>query len=120
MERLILKIKQGEQLSIEAKITEGGRPLDLSNAIIEVEVKEAPYVDVEPLFKKTITTTSDQAVDGQITDPLNGVFQIRLNEPDTSFPVGNYSLVMFYNDGVNKDIISSRCCNSGEYIICEQ
>lgn len=119
-EKLIIPVKQGEELSIEAKITEDGNPLDLSNATIIVEVKEAPYKELEPLFTKTITTSSDQTIDGQITDPLNGVFQIRFNEQDTSYPVNTYALVIFYDDGINKDIISSKCCNSGEYRICKQ
>lgn len=119
-EKLIINVKQGEQISIEMKITSDGEPVDLSNAIIEVQVKEAPYVELEPMFTKTITVNSDASTQGQITDPLNGVFNVRFNEDDTSYPVNTYALVVFFDDGINKDIISSKSCNNGEYRVCTQ
>lgn len=120
MAKLVIPVKQGEALSLDANITVDGEPLDLSNAEIVVEVKEGPYIQLEPMFRKVITTSSDPMVDGQIIDPLNGRFQIRLNVEDTSYPPNTYSLVVFLNTGGQEDIISADYCNNGEYRVCTQ
>ena len=118
--KLIINVKQGEALSIDMVIKSDGEPVDLTSATIKVEVKKAPYVDYEPMFTKIITVNSDQATDGQIVDPLNGRFQVRLNEEDTSYPPNSYYLVVFFGYGSNNDIISSDYCNNGEYRVCTQ
>ena len=118
--KLIVNVKQGEALSIDMVIKSDGEPVDLTNSTIKVEVKKAPYVDFEPMFTKTITVDSDQLIDGQIVDPLNGRFQVRFNVEDTSYPPNSYYLVVFFDHGPNNDIISSDYCNNGEYRICTQ
>lgn len=118
--KLIVNVKQGEALSIDMVIKSDGEPVDLTNATIKVEVKKAPYVDFEPMFTKTITVDSDQLIDGQIVDPLNGRFQVRFNAEDTSYPPNSYYLVVFFNYGPNSDIISADYCNNGEYRVCAQ
>lgn len=118
--KLVVKVKQGESLPIDMVIKSDGEPIDLTTATIKVEVKKAPYVNIEPMFTKIITITSDQATTGAIVDPLSGRFQIRFTEEDTSYPANTYYLVMFLEYGGANDIISSDCCNNGEYIICGQ
>lgn len=120
MAKLVISVKQGEVLSLDANITVDGQPLDLSLAEIVVEVKEGPYIQLEPMFRKVITVTSDPATDGQIIDPLNGRFQIRLNAEDTSYPPNTYSLVVFLKTAGQEDIISADFCNNGEYRVCTQ
>lgn len=119
-DKLIIKIKQGEALSYNMSIKADGSPLDLSNRTIVVEAKTAPFENVEPMFRKEITTTSDLNTVGQITDPLGGQFQVMFTKEDTSYPVDEYCLVLALSDGITYDIISSKCCGSGQYIICAQ
>lgn len=119
-DKVVLRLKQGEALAIGMNILSGGLPFDLSDCTLTVQVKPSPYVQIEPLFEKEITLTSDLNTVGQITDPTNGKFQIMFTEEDTSLPVNEYAFIMFLNNGVSKDIISSKCCGSGKYIICNQ
>lgn len=89
-----------------------------------------------------IECPSDINVAGQITSPSTGEFQIHLNEKDTSFNTGDYYLIISLEQYTNKvnsdgeymydddnnpimevsycDIISSECCNSAIYKVCEQ
>lgn len=115
-----MNVKQGESLSVDMVIKSDGQPVDLNGATIRVQVKKDPYIELDPMFEKVITTTSDQAVDGQIVDPLNGRFQVRFNAEDTSYPPEEYSLIVFFDYGPNNAIISSGCCNNGVYRVCTQ
>lgn len=119
-DKVILKIKQGEALPVVMTIKSGGNPFDLSDCSLTVQVKDAPYIDIPALFTKEITTTSDLNTVGQITDPTSGKFQIMFTQEDTSYPVNEYALIITLNNGISKDIISSKCCGSGQYIICPQ
>lgn len=119
-DKIIIRLKQGEALPIKMNILSGGLPFDLSDCSLTVQVKSAPYVNIEPIFEKEITVDSDADTVGQITAPTNGEFQIMFTQEDTDLPVNEYAFIMFLNNGVSKDIISSKCCGSGKYIICEQ
>ena len=118
--RVILKLKQGEALPISMKIKQDGEALDLTGYTIRLQVKDAPYVNVEPIFEKVITEESDINTVGQITSAGSGQFQVMFTEEDTSYPTAEYSLVIFLDNGTTKDIISSNCCCGGQYIICPQ
>lgn len=123
---LKLKVKQGEDKSVGFTIKQNGTAMDLTNYTVHFQVKKTPIVTSQPIVDKYITTDSDENDIGQITDPTNGVFQVHLNEDDTSYNTGDYYLIISleqYNeeDEVSYcDIISSECCNSAKYIICEQ
>lgn len=121
MGRIKICVKQGENIAIGFKIKQDGLPLDLSTFDnVTVIVKRAPYVNVEPMFEKVITTTSDSATVGQITSPITGELQVRFTEEDTSYYVGEYSFIMILNGNGSRDIISSDCNNEGIYVINNQ
>lgn len=155
---LKLKVKQGEEKSVGFTIKQNGEAMDLTNYTVHFQVKRTPIVTSNPIVNKYITTSSfspiynidgvkvsipsDINIDGQITNVSDGQFQIHLNEEDTSYPTGDYYLIISlekYEDKKDKngntlidddghiiktvsycDIISSECCNSAKYIICEQ
>lgn len=120
-EVLTLCVKQGENISISVSLTSGGIPFDLTNYDnITVEVKKAPYEKFEPIISKVITADSDMNTLGQITNPSQGIFQIRFTEEDTSYPATDYYLIIYLNGNGNSDIISSDCCNSAIFRICPQ
>ena len=120
MSELILPVKQGEELNVHFYVKEDGEIFDLSNYSIHVQVKAAPLVTAKPMIDKIITDTSDYNDVGQITDPQDGSFFIHLKKSDTSFPTGDYSLVIALVADDFYDIISSKCCNKAIYRICEQ
>lgn len=153
-----IKIKQGEDKSIGFTIKQNNLPMDLTNYTVHFQAKKTPVVTSKPIVDKYITTSvfepiyninglkvqipSDINKAGQITNPTDGEFQVHLNEDDTSYPTGDYYLIISleqYEDKLDKDgnviydddnhaiktisycdIISSECCNSAKYIICEQ
>lgn len=120
MTQLILKVKQGEELSKDFSLKESGVAKDLTGAIIVVEVKKAPYINQTPLFSKTITETSNEETVGRITEPLQGKFTLRLLEADTSYAPNDYYLVIKLDFNNQKDIISSDSCDNAIYRICTQ
>lgn len=153
-----LKVKQGEEKSVGFTIKQNGEAMDLTDYTIHFQVKRTPVVTSKPIVNKYITTTnftqiynidglkvqipSDINKAGQITNPTSGQIQVHLGEKDTSYPTGEYYLIISleqYEDKLDKngnvmydddnhviktvsycDIISSECCNSAKYIICEQ
>lgn len=156
---LKLKVKQGEEKSVGFTIKQNGVAMPLAAYIIHFQVKRTPIVNNKPIVNKYITTSdfseeiynidgikvsipSDINIDGQITSASSGQFQVHLNEIDTSYPTGDYYLIISleqYEDKLDEDgnvmydddnhiiktisycdIISSECCNSAKYIICEQ
>lgn len=120
MGELRLPVKQGEEINVSFTIKTDGTPMDLSLYNIRFQVKKAPLEKVEPIIDKLINTTSDINTIGNITDPTNGVFVVHLNKEDTSFPTGEYSLIIALEQEGLVDIISSKCCNKAIYKICEQ
>ena len=155
---LKLKVKQGEEKSVGFTIKQNGEAKDLTDYTIHFQAKRTPVVTSKPIVDKYITASdiepiyninglkvqipSDINKAGQITNPAAGEFQVHLNEEDTSYPTGDYYLIISleqYEDKKDKegntlidedghviktvsycDIISSECCNSAKYIICEQ
>lgn len=120
MGNLILAVKQGEELNVGFTINEDGNPMDLSDYTIRFQVKKIPLVTAQPIIDKHITTDSDMNTVGNINAPQSGQFTVHLLEEDTSFPTGEYSLVISIEQEGFIDIISSKCCNQAIYKICEQ
>ena len=113
-------VKQGEVLDIPFTLKENGIPMDLTEYNIRFQVKKVPLADKPSIIDKTITSLSDENKVGIINNPTNGEFKIHLLEEDTSYPVGEYSLIISLEGENYIDIISSDCCNKAIYKICEQ
>lgn len=120
MGELKLPIKQGEEINVAFTIKQEGEPLDLSDYTVHFQVKKAPLVNMPAIVDKRITTVSDDNTIGRINIPQQGQFFVHLLPEDTSFPVGEYSLVIALEQDDLIDIISSKCCNKAIYKICEQ
>ena len=119
--KLIICVKQDENISKQITIKSGGQPLDLSTYDnVTIEVKKAPYEQFEPIIQKVITTTSNDATTGRITNAAGGVLQVRFTQADTSFPPNDYYLIIYLNGNGSSDIISSQCCDSAIYRVCTQ
>lgn len=120
MSELIMPVKQGEELNVGFTIKQDGEPMDLSSYTVRFQVKRVPLVTAPAIVDKLITVASDINDVGQITYPLQGEIVIHLNKIDTSFPPGDYSLIISLEAEGFVDIISSKCCNKAIYKICEQ
>lgn len=120
MAELKLPVKQGEELNIGFTIKQGGNVMDLSSYNIRFQVKRAPIVNAEPMIDKLINVTTDINTVGVIDNPQQGSFVVHLSEADTSYPIGEYSLIIALEQPGLIDIISSKCCNKAIYKICEQ
>lgn len=120
MAELILKIKQGEELNIGFTIKAGDSQMDLTGYNIRFQVKEVPLEKSRPLINKLITTVSDMNEEGMITYPDQGQVVVHLKKEDTSFPTGDYSLIVALEGENYYDIISSKCQGKAIYRICEQ
>lgn len=120
MAELILPIKQGEELNVGFTIKQDGNIMDLTDYMVRVQVKKVPLVTYPAMIDKEITTDSDINEVGQINFPQQGQFVVHLKEVDTSFPTGDYSLIISLEQPGYIDIISSKCCNKAIYRICEQ
>ena len=120
MSELKLPVKQGEEINVGFTIKEGGNPMDLSDYTIHFQVKKVPLVNAPALVDKLITTVSDMNTIGMINYPQQGQFVVHLQEKDTSFPPGEYALIISLEQEGLIDIISSKCCNKAIYKICEQ
>lgn len=119
-EYLKVCVKQGEEKNISFKITTNNSPLYLGDYSIKFQVKATPLEKAIPLVDKLITTTSDMNTIGQINQPELGVVTVHLTKEDTSFPTGEYSLIIALVSDNYEDIISSECCSKAVYNICEQ
>lgn len=115
-----LCVKQGEELNKSFTIKQGGEPLSLYNFKLRVQVKEIPVEKAKSIIDKEITTTSDINNEGVIDAPESGHFILHLNKEDTSFPIGEYFLIISLEDYKYNNIISSNCCGTSQFIICEQ
>lgn len=120
MDRVYLKVKQGEELSIGFTIKQGGQPFNLSAYNVLVQVKNNPTVKSKALINKVITTVSDDADVGIIDAPGAGKFTLHLNKEDTSHPIGEYYLIIAIQNENEENIISSTNCTTAVYEICEQ
>ena len=120
MSELKLPVKQGEEINVGFTIKTDGNPMDLSNYAIRFQVKKVPLVTAPAIIDKLITTTSDMNTVGMINHPSQGQFVVHLGVNDTSFPTGEYSLIISLEQEGLIDIISSKYCNKAIYKICEQ
>lgn len=120
MSELILPIKQGEELNVGFTIKQDGNVMDLTDYIVRVQVKKVPLVTYPAMIDKEITTNSNINEVGQINFPQQGQFVIHLKKEDTSYPPGDYNLIISLEQPGYTDIISSKCCNKAIYRICEQ
>lgn len=120
MSELKVPVKQGEELNVGFTINEDGNPMDLSSYTVRFQVKKAPLVNAPAIIDKEITSVSDINEVGQITYPLQGQLVVHLKKEDTSFPPGEYALIIALEAPNYIDIISSKCCNKAIYKICEQ
>ena len=94
--------------------------MDVSNYTIKLQVKRAPLEKAEPIVLKEVTTVSDINTIGQINQPQQGIVTFHFLKEDTSFPIGEYPLVIsLVAPGVD-DIISRQCCNKAIYNIWQQ
>ena len=113
-------VKQGEELDIPFTLKENSIPMDLTEYNIRFQVKKVPLADKPSMIDKTINSSSNENEVGIINNPTGGEFKIHLLEEDTSYPVGEYSLIISLEGENYIDIISSDCCNKAIYKICEQ
>lgn len=120
MDRVVLKVKQGEELNIGFTIKQGGRPFNLSGYNVLVQVKNNPTVKSKAIVDKVITNVSDDNIVGIITMPNQGQFTLHLTKEDTSFPIGEYYLVIAIQNDNEENIISSTNCTTAVYEICAQ
>lgn len=132
---LKLKVKQGEEINIGFTIKGAvlnnetneyeQQPIDLTDYNIRFQVKKTPLLKTEPFIDKLIELPKDPIgiepyTVGEIYDAENGKFYVHLTKKDTSFNTGEYYLTISMLSLHNDDIISSGCCNSSSFIICEQ
>ena len=120
MDRVDLKVKQGEELNIGFTIKQGGNPFNLSGYNVLVQVKNNPTVKSKAIVDKVITSVSDDNEVGVITMPNQGQFTLHLTKEDTSFPIGEYYLVIAIQNDSEENIISSTNCTTAVYEICAQ
>ena len=120
MAELRLPVKQGEELNVGFTIRQNNEPMDLTDYNIRFQVKKAPLVSAQPIVDKLITISSDDNTIGRINYPQQGQFFVHLTIEDTSFPTGEYSLIIALEQPGLVDIISSKFCNKAVYKICEQ
>lgn len=120
MAELKLPVKQGEEINVGFTINQGGSPMNLSDYTVRFEVKRSPLVTAQPIISKDITTVSDGNIVGMIDAPLNGKFFVHLLPEDTSYPIGDYYLIIALVAPHTNDIISSGCCSGAKFKICEQ
>lgn len=120
MAELRLPVKQGEEINVGFTIKQDGQVMDLSAYTVHFQVKKAPLVNTPAIVDKRITTVSDDNTIGRINIPQQGQFFVHLLPEDTSYPVGEYSLIIALEQDGLVDIISSKCCNKAVYKICEQ
>ena len=120
MAELRLPVKQGEEINVGFTIKQDGVVMDLSAYTVHFQVKKAPLANMPAIVDKRITTVSDDNTIGRINIPQQGQFFVHLLSEDTSYPVGEYSLIIALEQDGLVDIISSKCCNKAVYKICEQ
>lgn len=121
--RLLVEVKQGEARSFGFTVTSSQgtleQPLDLTGCTISMEIRKTPYVSVETILTKQITSTPSD--DGYIQSPTTGEFQFNISEEETStIPPNDYYLSMYVKrpDG-SIFCISAEGNNSGIFRFCK-
>lgn len=119
-DRLVMRVKQGEELNIGMTIRTGTNPYNLNGYSIHFQVKRSPLEKATPIIDKVITIDSDLNKVGKITYPEQGEFIVHLTKEDTSSPIDEYYLVISIVNDVEDNIISSPACSTAVFEICEQ
>lgn len=83
MNKNIYTIKKGEKqnILIRFKNRDEDKPIDLSNSIVKVQIKDE-LKDEFNIIEKVITTTSDAYEIGRILDPEKGEIVFRFTDED--------------------------------------
>lgn len=83
MNKNIYTIKKGEKqnILITFKNRDEDKPIDLSNSIVKVQIKDE-LKDEFNVIEKVITTTSDAYEIGRILDPEKGEIVFRFTDED--------------------------------------
>lgn len=119
-EKLVMRVKQGEEINIRMTIRTSTNPYNLNGYSIHFQVKRMPTVKSVPIIDKVITTDSDLNTVGKITYPEQGEFVVHLSKEDTSYPIDEYYLVISTVNEVEDNIISAPACSTATFEICEQ
>jgi len=107
-----MEIKQGESRGFEFTLTQetpqGDIPINLTNYSILFQVRQEPYTQVPPFITKEINT--ETITDGVISDPVKGVFVIKLYEVDFEdiVPRDFYVSIYLVEKDTEGNIVSSQ------------
>lgn len=110
----IYSIKKGEKFLIHVKVRnrDMDEPIDLSNAVIKIEVKDE-LKDEFNIIDRTITTETDAYEEGRILDPKNGEFVFMFSDSDYENLVAEriYYLIIWWTVPEENfaKVISSNC-----------
>lgn len=122
--RLVVKIQSGEARSfgftIKAKNSlDEYVPMDLTQYIVDFQIKEYPYASVNPIINKEITLDED-TLNGWIYEPTLGKFKVEINQDDMDIliPGKEYYLVITLINGETRIIISGEGDNVGTFMVC--
>ena len=119
-EKLVMRVKQGEEINIGMTVRAGTNPYNLNGYNIHFQVKRMPTVKSIPIIDKVITTDSNLNTVGKITYPEHGEFIVHLTKEDTAYPIDEYYLVISIVSEVEDNIISAPACSTATFEICEQ
>lgn len=130
--RLVVKIQSGEARSFGFTIKtktltkqDDGTyyiPMDLSDYIVDLQIKLYPYESVEPVIHKIITSEEDSLI-GQILDQSGedrGRFLVQINSDDMQIlvPEKEYVLAIYLVNGDTRIMISGEGDNIGVFKVC--
>ena len=96
--------------------------MDLSDYIVDLQIKLYPYESVEPVIHKIITSEEDSLI-GQILDQSGedrGRFLVQINSNDMQIlvPEKEYVLAIYLVNGDTRIMISGEGDNIGVFKVC--
>lgn len=127
--KLVVKIQSGEVRSFgftvknksELQQPDGSyyTPMDLTEYLVDFQIKEYPYASVTPIIHKVLDLEEDSD-NGWIYDPTKGKFEvvITLDDMDILIPGKEYNLVITLINGDTRIIISGEGDNVGIFMVC--
>lgn len=104
---LNMKIKKGESLGFVFDLKQNNEPVDLSGAEVLFQVRENLLDDGVFLINKTITENSSINTIGQIINPTEGQFVIKVTSEDTQNLTSlrpYYAAIYYVIDGITRCI----------------
>lgn len=129
--RLVMKIKSGEEKGFNFTIKANAgfndvngnpvyNPVDLSDYVVEFQIKKYPYYSVQSIIEKIITLDEQEGI-GWINNPTNGNFvvQITLEDLEKLVPEKDYYLIITLVTKDNRIIISGENDKSGIFRVCQ-